>query len=137
MLYRFNLILDSNQSLTLFRQKQIFRSNRHKNSQKQDNEDSFFKLVNTWLHFTNSNFPTPASTEKILNHPIFLNVHTKLNFCSDNPYFYCIPPSSNFLSDIWREITANHERIYKLVIDFDWKHLLRTETFQKSLLKTF
>ena len=35
---------------------------------------------------------------------------------------------------------ANHERIYKLIMDLilnDWKHILRTKTFQKSFLKTF
>ena len=32
--------------------------------------------------------------------------------------------------------TANHKLIYKLIMDLDWKHLLRTETSQKSLLKT-
>ena len=31
--------------------------------------------------------------------------------------------------------TANHSRIYKLVTDFNLKHLLRTETSQKPLLK--
>ena len=59
MLYPLNLILDSNQGLALFRQKQIFRSNRHRNLQKQNNEDFFIQLRNAWLHFTNSNFPTP------------------------------------------------------------------------------
>ena len=34
-------------------------------------------------------------------------------------------------------LTANHKRIYKLILDFDRKHLLRTETSQESLLKTF
>ena len=33
--------------------------------------------------------------------------------------------------------TTNHKRIYILITDFDWKHLLRTEISQKSLLKTF
>ena len=36
--------------------------------------------------------------------------------------------------------TVDHKRIYKFIIDSipnDWKHLLRTETSQKSLLKTF
>ena len=41
MLYLLDLILDSNQGLALFRQKQIFRSNRHKNFQKQDKEHFF------------------------------------------------------------------------------------------------
>ena len=36
--------------------------------------------------------------------------------------------------------TANHKRIHKLIMDLisiDWKHLLKTETSQNSLLKTF
>ena len=47
MLYRLNLILNSNQGLALFRQKQILRSNRHKNLQKQNNEDLFIQLLNS------------------------------------------------------------------------------------------
>ena len=49
-------------------------------------------IFNSWLHFTNNNFSTPTSIQEILDQPIFLNSHTKLNFSSDNPYFYCIPP---------------------------------------------
>ena len=33
--------------------------------------------------------------------------------------------------------TPNHKRMLKLLKDFDWKHILRTETSKKSLLKTF
>ena len=36
--------------------------------------------------------------------------------------------------------TANHKRIYKRIMDLvpnDWKHLLRIDTSQKSLLETF
>ena len=60
MLYWLNidLILNSNQGLALFRQKQILRYNRHKNLQKQNNEDFFIQLLNAWLHFTNNKFPT-------------------------------------------------------------------------------
>ena len=32
----------------------------------------------------------PTSIEEILDQPIFLNPHTKLNFSSDNLYFCCI-----------------------------------------------
>ena len=59
MQYQLNLILNYNQSLALFRQKQILRSNRHKHLQKQSNEDFFIQLLNAWLHFTNNNFPAP------------------------------------------------------------------------------
>ena len=78
MPYRLNLILNSKQSLAFFRQKQ-------------KNEDFFIQLLNAWLHFTNNNLPTPKSIEEILDQPIFLKPHTKLAFCSDNPYFYYIP----------------------------------------------
>ena len=75
MLYPLNLILDSNQGLALFRQKQIFRSNRHRNLQKQNNENFFIQLLNAWLHFTNNNFPTPTSIEEIIDQPIFKPTH--------------------------------------------------------------
>ena len=92
MLYRLNLILSSNEGLTFFRQKQILKSNRNKSLQKQNNEDFFIQLLNPWLCFTNNSFPTPTSIEEILDQPIFLNPYTKLDFSSDNTYFYCIPP---------------------------------------------
>ena len=59
MQYQLNLILNYNQSLALFRQKQILRSNSHKHLQKQSNEDFFIQLLNAWLHFTNNNLPAP------------------------------------------------------------------------------
>ena len=65
-----NLILNYNQGLALFKQKQMLRSNSHKHLQKQNNEDFFVHLLNTWLHFTNSKFPVPTS----------------------EPVFYSIPP---------------------------------------------
>ena len=40
----------------------------------------------------NNNYPTPKSIEEVLDQPIFLNSQTKLDFSSDNPYFYCLPP---------------------------------------------
>ena len=100
MLYRLNSISNSNQGLALFRKKQILMSNRHKNLQKQNNEVSFIQFLNAWLHFTNNNFPTHKSAEKILDHPTFLNSLTNLYFNSDNSYFYCISPrniSNNFI----------------------------------------
>ena len=162
MLYQLNLILNSNQGLALVRQKQILRSNRHKNFQKQNNKDFFIQLLNAWLHFTNNNFRTPTSIEEILDQPMFLNPHTKLDFSSDNPYFYCIPPRNisdkfTIIRDLCRFLQpglissttfdkklgfpkANHMRIHKCItylISNHWKHLLRTETSQKSFLETF
>ena len=45
-------------------------------------------MLNAWLHFTNNDFRTPTSIEEILDQPLFLNSHTKLDFSSNNPYFY-------------------------------------------------
>ena len=67
MLYRLNLILNSNQGLALFRQNQILRSIRHKNLQNHNNEDFFIQMLNAWLYFTNNNFPTPTSIDEILD----------------------------------------------------------------------
>ena len=107
-------------------------------------------------------FPTLTSIEQILDYPLFLNSHTKLDFSSDNPYFYGIPPkniSDKFttIRDICKFLqpgfisstsfeeklnlsTANHNRIYKSIIELipnDWIHLLKTRTSQQSLLKAF
>ena len=48
-------------------------------------------LLNPCLHLSNSQFTIPKHIEEILEQPIFLNPHTKLNFSSNNPYFYSIP----------------------------------------------
>ena len=103
MLYWLNidLILNSNQGLALFRQKQILRYNWHKNLQKQNNGDFFIQLLNAWLHFTNNKFPAPMSIEEILHQPVQLNSYTKLDFSSNNSCFYCIPSkniSDNYIS---------------------------------------
>ena len=60
MLYLFNVILNYKQGLAFFRQKQVLRFNSHKYLQKQNNEDFFIRLINAWLHFTNSSFPDPT-----------------------------------------------------------------------------
>ena len=125
--------------------------------QKQNNEDFFIQLIHVWLHFTNSNFPTPTSIQNILDQPIFLNPQSKPGFSSDNPYFYCIP-SANILDKftIIRDLcsflqagqicsttfdeklgfpTANHKRIYKLIRDFDWNHYLELKFLRNFFLK--
>ena len=61
------------------------------------------QLLNAWLHFTINDFPNPISIEEILDQPLSLNPHTKLDFNSNNPYFYCIPP--NNISDKLNTIT--------------------------------
>ena len=115
-----NLILNSNQGLAFFRQKPILRSNRHKNLQKQSNEDFFVQLLNAWIHLASNNLPTLTSAEEILDQPIFLNPHTKLDFSFGNPYFYCIPPwniSDNFTEKtflIGKKIIVNQIILPKL-----------------------
>ena len=113
---------------------------------KQSNENFFVQLLNAWLHLTNNNLPTFTSVEEILDQPIFLNPHTKLQVSSGNPYFYCIPPrniSDKFTKkrDLCRFLqllvislttfdkkvgfpTASSKRIYKLITDFYWKNFL-------------
>ena len=67
MLYQLNLILNYNQGLALFRQKQILRSTSQKYLQKRNNGDFFIKLLNAWLHLTNESFPVPTSVKEILD----------------------------------------------------------------------
>ena len=159
MLYRLNLILNTNLGLALFRQNQILLSTRHRNLQNHNNEVFFIQLLNAWLHFTDNTFPTPTLIEEILDQPLFLNPHTKLDFNSDNPYFYCILPRNisdkfatvrgicrflqpGFISPITFEgklslPSTNHNNISIIeLIPKDWIHLLRTKTSQQSFLWT-
>ena len=44
--------------------------------------------------------------KEILDQPIFLNPHTKLDFSFDNFYFYCVSPSNiSDKSTIMRDLT--------------------------------
>ena len=162
MLYRLNLILNTNQGLALFRQNQIFRSIRHKNLQNYNNEDFFLQILNAWLLFTNNNFPSPRSIEEILDQPLFLNPHTKINHNSDNPYFFSAPPKYiedkfTIIRDIFRFLQPgfisytsfeeklnrpkeDSNKIYRSVVELipsDWIQLLKNKTSQESLLKVF
>ena len=88
--------------------------------QKQSNEDFFVQLLNAWIDLANNNLPTLTSVEEILDQPIFLNLHTKLDFSSGNPYFYSIPPrniSDNFTKKtflIGKNIIVNQILLSKL-----------------------
>ena len=102
------------------------------------------------------------SIEEILDHSQFLNPHTKLDFNSHNPFFYCMPPNNisdkfttirdicrflqpGFISSKWFEEElnlppANHNQIYKAILELlpnDWIYLLKNKTCQESLLKVF
>ena len=102
-MYWLNLILNSNQDVAFVRQKEILRSNRHKNLQKQSNEDFFVQLLNAWIYLAKNNLPTLTSAEEILEQPIFLNPHTSMDFSSGKSYFYCFPPRN--ISDNFTEKT--------------------------------
>ena len=67
------------------------------------NEDFAVQLLNGWIHLANNNLPTLTSAEQILDQPIFLNPHTKLDFSCGNPYFYCI--ASRNISENFTERT--------------------------------
>ena len=73
------LILNSDQGLALFRQKQIVTGLLVTKIYNKS-EDFFIQLLYAWLHLTNNNFPAFISIEEILDQPIFLNPHTRLNF---------------------------------------------------------
>ena len=106
--------------------------------------------------------PITTYIEEFFDRPIFLTQHTKLGFCSNKPFFYCVLPK--YISDkftLIRELcrflrlglisisfekelglyNVKHEWMYKPIMDLipnNWKHiLLWTETSQKSLLTTF
>ena len=51
-------------------------------------------MLNPCLHFTTNKLTISKHTEKILEHPIFLNPQTKLTFSSNNPYFCSIPTNN-------------------------------------------
>ena len=81
------------------------------------------------------------SIEKILDQSIFLNPDIKLNFSSDNTYFYYISPNNisgtliiirglcRFLQPGLISSTKFYKKIgfnlvYKLIMDLDWKYLI-------------
>ena len=73
------LILNSDQALALFKQKQILTDLLVTNIYKK-NEDFFIQLLYAWLHLANNNFTTFISIEDILDQPIFLNPRTRMDF---------------------------------------------------------
>ena len=66
--YQLSLILNYNQGLALFREKQVLRFISRKHLQKRNNEDFFMQSLNaTWLHFTNNNFYATTPVQEILD----------------------------------------------------------------------
>ena len=116
--FRLKLILNSDQDLTLSRQKQILTGllTSDKNLQKQNNEDFFIQLLYACQDTSHQQqHPSPISIEEILVQPMSSNPHTKLNF-KHHPtqeyfrkiYHYLGPLQistiwSNFLYDILQE----------------------------------
>ena len=88
--HQLNLILNYNQGVALLWEKQILWSISHKHLHKPNNEDFFIQLHNTWLHFTNNNFPTPTERNSWPN--LYFEIHCPNRW----PVFYSIRPR-NFL----------------------------------------
>ena len=104
ILCRQKLVLNSNESLTLFRQIQILRSTRHKKLQNKT-MNIFLELLDVWLSFSNNRLPTFCHIDEILDQFIFWNPLIKLVFNSTKPYFYCIlPKNTTFKFTITRDI---------------------------------
>ena len=62
-----------------YRHKQFFTSPLVSNIYK-TSEDFFIQLLYAWLSLTNNNFPAFISAEEILDQPIFLNPHNRIDF---------------------------------------------------------
>ena len=147
------LILNSDQGLAFIRQKQIVTGLLVTKIYKK-RKDFFIQLVYARLHLTNSNFPTFISIEEILDQPMFLNPHTRMDFKRPIQEYFKFPIVRDLCRFLLPGLTSStifHKhfttfsycqpyKIFKLImgsIPNDQKHLLRTETFQKSLLKFF
>ena len=162
-LRQMNLELDSNQSIALFRQNKILRSTRYKTLRKHSSEDTLSIALNAYIFCISqiTNF-LPSIIEQIRDQLIFLNSLTRLKFSSDNHYFYNTPPKiiankfpiiihlcrffqPGFISYMRIEEKLNHthlnpERSNTFVMDLipnDPKHVIKNETSQRSLFKTF
>ena len=124
------LILNSDQVLSLFRQKQIHTGLLVTKSYKKG-EDFFIQLLYACLHSTNNNLHTFISIEEILDQSILLNRHTRMDFKHTNQGYF------RQIYHYQGSLQIYTTRSYLLYNSEDWKQLLRTESFQKSLLKIF
>ena len=115
----------------------------------------FLFNYSAWLHLTsNNNFPAFISIEQILDQPIFLNPHTRIDFKHPTQEYFkftIIRDLCRLLQPGLTSCTMFHKnftrfsycqlyRIFKLIMDSipnDKKHLLRTEISQKFVLKVF
>ena len=149
MLCRLNLILNCNQGLALFKQKQILWSTSHKHLQKQNNKDFFIQLFNAWLRLTNNNLPAPPhhvckrnswpthifkfavqsdNLFSIASHPGKFQTNLLL-FIRDLCACRCLQSSLITSTTFGEKLdfsTANHEKVYKFIMDLipnDWKYL--------------
>ena len=136
------LILNSDQGLALFRQKQIVRGVLVTETYKKS-EDFFIQLLYAWLHLTNNNFPAFIAIEEIVDQSIFLNQHTRMDFKQPIQEYFKFTIIRNLCRFLQPGITSSttifHKsftrfsycqpyKIFKLImgsIPNDWKHLLR------------
>ena len=140
------LILNSDQDLALFRQKQILTGLLVTKISKK-NEDFFIQLLYAWLRLTNNNFPALISIQEILDQPIFLNPHTRMDLKHPSQEYFTfaiirdpcrfvqpgLTSSTIFHKNFTRFSYCQPYKIFKLImgsIPNDWKHL------EVKLLKT-
>ena len=138
------LILNSDQGLAL-----LIKKNYQKRS-----KFLYSITLYAWLHLTNNNFSAFISIEKILNQPIFLNPHTRMDFKHPTQEYFkftIIRDLCRFLQPGLTSSTIFHKnftrfsycqpyKIFNLImgsVPNYWKDLLRTETSQKPLLQIF
>ena len=155
-LYQLNLVLNYNQSLALFKEKQILWSTSHKHLQKQKNEDLLIKLLNALAKFYQQ-LPCPSYFYKRNFWRIYICKSTvqtdSLFFIASHPGMFqinlllfirdlcrCLQPYLLSCTTFGKKLdftNANHKRIYKFIMELipnDSKHLLKTETSQKKNL---
>ena len=96
------LILNSDEDLAFFRQKQIVTGLLFTNIYK-TSEDFFIQLLYSWLHLTNSNFPAFISIEEILDRLIFLNPHTRMDFKHPTHKYFKFPLLGTFV-DFYNQV---------------------------------
>ena len=90
ILYQLNIILNSTQDLPIFRQNWCLGLLDIKTYNKKTMKDFFIYLLNSRLHFIKNTFSTSTQKEKKIDQQVIWNLLSKLNFNSNNPYFYCV-----------------------------------------------
>ena len=135
------LILNSDQGPALFRQKQILTTGLLVTKNLQKSEDFFIKLLYAWLHLTNKTFSAFISIEEILDQPIFLNPHTRMDIKHPTQEYFkftiiidlyrflqpVVTSSTKFQKNFTRFFYWQPYKIFKIIMGSiinDWKHSL-------------